>query len=92
MTRRAIFVRSLEILAIEPIERYPTGYLSETEAVWPCATAIRIPDGSRPNTLRAVIRDLDQEVRAFGTACQWAKGACIPFSFPVSATATAEAI
>jgi len=92
MTRRAIFVGSLEILAVELIERYPTGYLSEIEAVWPWATAIRVPDGSRPNTLWAVIRDLDQEVRAFGTACPWAKNARIPFSSPVSAAAMAEAI
>ncbi len=80
MTGRTIFEGGLEILAVKLIERYPISYLSKIKIVRPHAIAIRVPDGSRPNTSRGIIRGLDQEVRAFEITYRRAEGTRIPFS------------
>ncbi len=80
MVERTIIENDLETPALELIACYQMGYLSKIKTFWLNATAVRVPDGSRPDTLRAVIQSLDQEVRAFETAYQRAKGAHMQFS------------
>lgn len=52
-------------LAQQLIAKYPTGFLSEIEVGWPCAIAIRVPEGGCLDTPRAIITGSYQEIRAF---------------------------
>ncbi len=92
MSVRTIIQEDLESLADELIDRCPTGFLSEIKISWTCGIAIRGPEGGSLVTPRAIIQVSNQEGRAFETAFQLAKNARIPFSSPVSAPTTAEAI
>lgn len=57
--------QTAEALAQQLIAKYPTGSLSEIEVGWPCAIAIRVPEGGCLDTPRAIIRGSYQDVRAF---------------------------
>ncbi len=81
-----------DVLEQQLIAKYPTSILPEIEVELPCGMVIGIHKGGCLETPMAIIRGPYQEVRAVGTACQMAKGARIPFSSPVIAPATAEAI
>jgi hypothetical protein len=76
----------------ELIGRYSTGFSNEVEVGWPCATAIQILESNCPDTPQVIIRDSNQEDRAFEIAFLMAENARIPFSSPMSAATEAEAI
>lgn len=75
MAGRIIFEEDLETKVAELIKKYPTGFLSEIEVGWPCAIAIRVPEGGCLDTPRAIIRGSYQEVRAFEIAYESVKRA-----------------
>lgn len=74
----------LETLASRLIEKYPAGFLSEIEIGWPCAIAIRVPEGGCLDTPRAIIRGSYQEVRSFEIAYEKARGAYNHPSFEIN--------
>lgn len=57
--------QTVEALVQQLIAKYPTGFLSEIEVGWPCAIAIRVPEGGCLDTPRAIIRGSYQEIRSF---------------------------
>lgn len=84
MAGRIIFEEDLETKVAELIKKYPTGFLSEIEVGWPCAIAIRVPEGGCLDTPRAIIRGSYQEVRSFEIVYNRAREAYNRLSFEIT--------
>lgn len=75
MGQDALVSQTAEALAQQLIAKYPIGFLSEIEVGWPCAIAVRVPEGGCLDTPRAIIRGSYQELRQFENIFERVKAA-----------------